>query len=87
MGGCIIASAPISPSAAETCARACLPMVIIDRAARLHSCAVFCNDRAGRRLLGELLIEAGLRRIAFVAGRDDSSTSEDREAGLNTKDQ
>ena len=62
MDGCIITSAPISLSAAEICARAGLPMLMIDRVARLHSCAVFCNNRAGERLLGELLIEAGLRR-------------------------
>lgn len=82
MDGCIIASAPLSSTASGACARRQLPMVMINRVARTHSCAVSCNNHAGGYLVGELLIEADHKAIAFVAGRKDTSTSEDREAGL-----
>ncbi len=82
MDGCIIASAPLSSKAADQFARRRLPMVMVNRVARTHSCAVSCNNRGGGQLIGELLIEAGHKRIAFVAGREDTSTSEDREAGF-----
>ncbi len=82
MDGVLIASAQLSSSAADICARHHVPMVMINRVARVRSCAVLCHNRAGGRLVGDLLVEAGHRRIAFVAGRPDTSTSEEREAGL-----
>lgn len=82
MDGVLIASAQLSSSAAEICTQHRVPMVMINRLARIRSCAVLCHNKAGGRLVGDLLIEAGHRRIAFVAGRPDTSTSEDREAGL-----
>ena len=48
---------------------------------RTLSCAVLRNIYADGRLVGELLIEADHKVIAFVAGRKETSTSEDREAG------
>ncbi len=53
----------------------------MNRIPRVHSCAVSCNNAAGGRLLGELLVAAGHRRIALVAGTPNTSTSGDREAG------
>ena len=82
MDGCIIASASLTSRAAEVCARHRLPMVMINRVARAHSCAVSCNNYRGGIVVGQLLIEAGHMRIAYVSGRQDTSTSEDREAGL-----
>lgn len=82
MEGCIIAAATLDSTAADICYRARLPMVMINRVARVHSCAVSCDNRAGARQLGELLIKAGHRRIAYIAGRADTSTSEDRRIGL-----
>lgn len=82
MDGCIIASAPLSSTAADECAQRRLPMVMVNRVARTHSCAVSCNNRGGGQMIGELLIEAGHKHIAFIAGREDTSTSEDREAGF-----
>lgn len=82
MDGCIIAAARLSSTAAETCANHRLPMVMINRVARIHSCTVSCDNYAGGMAAGERLIEAEHRRIAFIAGREDTSTSEDRESGL-----
>jgi DNA-binding LacI/PurR family transcriptional regulator len=82
MDGCIIAAAPLDSTAAEICEKARLPMVMINRVARVHTSAVSCNNQAGGRLLGELLVRGGHRRIAFVAGRANTSTTEQRERGL-----
>ena len=82
MDGCIIASASLGSKVAEVCAKFRLPMVMINRVARDHSCAVSCNNYRGGIMVGDLLVEAGHARIAFIAGREDTSTSEDRESGL-----
>jgi LacI family transcriptional regulator len=82
MDGCIIASASLTSKAAEVCARHRLPMVMINRVARAHSCAVSCNNYRGGIMVGDLLVEAQHSRIAYISGRQDTSTSEDREAGL-----
>lgn len=82
MDGCIIAAARLSSKAAATCATNQLPMVMINRVARIHSCTVSCDNYAGGVMAGELLIRAKHQRIAFIAGREDTSTSEDRESGL-----
>jgi DNA-binding LacI/PurR family transcriptional regulator len=82
MDGCIIASASLTSRVAEACARHRVPMVMINRVARAHSCAVSCNNYRGGIMVGELLVEAGHMRIAYVSGRQDTSTSEDRESGL-----
>jgi DNA-binding LacI/PurR family transcriptional regulator len=82
MDGCIIAAARLSSRAAEACTVNRLPMVMINRVARVHSCTVSCNNYAGGVMIGELLVDAQHERIAFIAGREDTSTSEDRESGL-----
>lgn len=82
MDGCLIASATLSSRIEEICLQYRVPMVMINRMARVHSCAVSCNNFAGARLLGELLIEAGHRRIALVTGQSNTSVSEDRAEGL-----
>lgn len=82
MDGCIIASASLTSKAADVCDRYSVPMVMINRIAQQRSCAVSCNNADGARLLGELLIEAGHRRIGAVGGHPDTSTSQDRELGF-----
>lgn len=84
MDGCILSSAEFTSRAAEICQRYRLPLVTMNRVPRVHSCAVSCNNEAGGRLLVELLIAAGLRRVALVAGTPNASTSVDREAGAVT---
>lgn len=80
--GCIISSAQLSSLAAETCARRQIPMVMINRVARVHGCAVSCHNEAGGRLLGEIVMAAGYQRVAMIGGRAGTSTSEDRQKGF-----
>ncbi len=82
MDGCLIASATLSSRIEDICLQYRVPMVMINRMARVHSCAVSCNNFAGARLLGELLIEAGHKRIALITGQANTSISEDRAEGI-----
>lgn len=82
MDGCIISSAELTSKAAEVCRTHRLPMVAMNRVPRMNNCAVSCHNEAGGRVLGELLVAAGHRQIAIVAGTPNTSTSGDREAGL-----
>jgi DNA-binding LacI/PurR family transcriptional regulator len=82
MDGCLIASATLSSRIEDICLQYRVPMVMINRVARVHSCAVSCNNFAGARLLGGLLIEAGHKRVALVTGQSNTSISEDRAEGL-----
>ncbi len=82
MDGCIITSAELTSKAAEVCRTHRLPMVAMNRVPRLNNCAVSCDNAAGGRALGELLVAAGHRKIAIVAGAPNTSTSGDREAGI-----
>ncbi len=82
MDGCVIASATLSSRIEDICLQYRVPMVMINRVARVHSCAVSCNNFAGARLLGGLLIEAGHKRVALVTGQANTSISEDRAEGL-----
>lgn len=82
MDGCIISSAELSSLAAEICARQRVPMVMLNRVARVHGCAVSCDNEAGGYALGELLVRAGYRRIAMISGNPGTSTTEDRQTGF-----
>lgn len=81
MDGCIITSAVLTSRAAEACQQYRVPVVMINRVPRVHGCAVSCNNLLGGKLIGELLVAAGHRKIAIVAGMANTSTSLDRETG------
>jgi len=80
--GCIISSAQLASMAAETCARRGIPMVMVNRIARVHGNGVSCNNEEGGRILGELVAAAGYRRVAMITGNPGTSTSEDRRRGF-----
>jgi LacI family transcriptional regulator len=60
-----------------------LPVVLLNRASDDDSVdTVVSDNRAGGSLAAELLVAHGHRRIAFVGGPENTSTSRDREAGF-----
>jgi len=87
--GIVLASALLSPTLARSCAEIGVPVVQFNRVsevgglARHASSSVTSDNRAGGRLVAELLVARGYRRIAFLAGLEDSSTSRERERGFN----
>ena len=83
LGGCIVMqSVRVPDKAVDTLARYNIPLVMIDQPASHPSAsAVTFNHREGARRLGDLLIAARHRKIAFVAGLP-SWRAKERELGL-----
>jgi len=81
--GIVMASATLSSSLARECAKTGTPVVLFNRyVPSLPASSVTSDNIEGGRQVGQLLARAGHRRIAFIAGQEDSSTSRDREAGF-----
>jgi DNA-binding LacI/PurR family transcriptional regulator len=86
--GIVMASTTLSSGLAHDCAEAGIPVVLFNRMAQLGTMGHFSTSSVtsrnsdGGRLVGELLLRTGHRRIAWLAGLDNASTSVDREAGL-----
>lgn len=86
--GIVMASTTLSSALANDCTKAGIPVVLFNRVAqmgalgRYSTSSVTSQNRDGGRLVGELLVRTGHRRIAWLAGPENASTSLDREAGL-----
>ncbi|MBS7778220.1 LacI family DNA-binding transcriptional regulator [Acidovorax sp. CCYZU-2555] len=86
--GIVMASTTLSSALANDCTRAGIPVVLFNRVAqmgamgRYSTSSVTSQNRAGGRMVGELLLRTGHRRIAWLAGEENASTSLEREAGL-----
>jgi DNA-binding LacI/PurR family transcriptional regulator len=81
--GLILASTTLSSALAEQCHAAGIPVLLFNRtsgAAEISS--VTGENRRGGRLIAEFLVAGGHKRLAFLAGIENSSTSRDREAGF-----
>lgn len=80
----VLTSASLSSASAEHWLGDGRAAVLFNRAAigptPLDSVA--CDNVAGGRAAAEALLARGRRRLAFVAGRPDTSTSQDREQGF-----
>ena len=87
--GVVMASAMLSPTLAKQCADSGVPVVLFNRVpdtsayARHTTSSVTSDNRRGGALVAELLLERGHRRIAFLAGLEQSSTNVERERGFN----
>ncbi|MDP3625385.1 MAG: LacI family DNA-binding transcriptional regulator [Hydrogenophaga sp.] len=87
--GVVMASATLSPDLARQCADVGVPVVLFNRVpdisafGRHTTCSVTSDNYRGGQLAAELLLERGHRRIAFLAGLENSSTNLERERGFN----
>jgi DNA-binding LacI/PurR family transcriptional regulator len=86
--GVVMASAMLSPDLARQCADVGVPVVLFNRVpdtsafARHATSSVTSDNHRGGRLVAELLLARGHRRIAFLAGLEKSSTNLERERGF-----
>ncbi|MHB2169323.1 LacI family DNA-binding transcriptional regulator [Alsobacter sp. R-9] len=81
--GIVMASATLSSSLARECANSGIPVVLFNRYVPSSPASSVTSDNLeGARQLAHLLVDGGHKRIAFIAGHEDSSTSRDREAGF-----
>ena len=81
--GIIMASATLSSDLARQCNEIGTPVVHFNRYVPSSPISSVTSDNfEGGRLVAHFLCDGGHRRIAFIAGNEDSSTSRDREAGF-----
>lgn len=86
--GIVMASATLSSVLAQSCAASGVPVVLINRVPQIGESAhtatstVTSANYEGGRMVGELLLARGYRKIAFLAGLENASTSIERERGF-----
>jgi len=86
--GIVMASTTLSPELARHCASAGVPIVLFNRVPDIegltHSStsSVTSDNHRGGRLVADLLLQRGFRRIAYLAGLENSSTNLQRELGF-----
>ncbi len=85
--GMVLGSITLSSALAQRCADASIPVVLFNRVMGPQSaagsvCSVRGDNGRGGAALARHLVQLGHQRIAFIAGREDSSTNRDRERGF-----
>jgi len=82
--GMVMASTAMSSALAMRCEEAGIPVVLFNRTSRTseNTSSVTTDNYQGGFLVGEYLARNGHRRIAFIAGQEDTSTNQDRERGF-----
>ena len=79
----ILASTTLSSALAEQCRAAGIPVLLFNRTSRATSVSSVTGENwRGGRLIAEFLVAGGHRRLGFLAGIENSSTSRDRERGF-----
>ncbi len=84
--GVVITSATLSSEMADRCMNMGTPVALFNRyvpAARAIS--ICCDDVGSARSVADFLYTSGARRMAFIAGVENTSTSRDREFGFTAK--
>ena len=80
--GCLVTSVELPSHVAAVCSANGVPVVMVNRVARMHSSAVTCDNRHGAAELAKLLLAGGHRRIALLSTSSSSSTGQERDAGF-----
>jgi len=84
--GLIVANAMLSSTMVRKCVRIGTPLLLFNRYVRgAEASAVSCDNVAGGQLVADMLIQAGHQRLAYIAGRHNTSTNVDRERGFTDR--
>ncbi|HAT1615261.1 TPA: substrate-binding domain-containing protein [Raoultella ornithinolytica] len=79
----VLVSSSLSSHFAQECQHLGLPVLLLNRKNNSQSVSSVTSDNlAGGAAIADFLLDAGHRQLAFIAGRDTSSTSRDRETGF-----
>jgi DNA-binding LacI/PurR family transcriptional regulator len=84
--GVIITTAVLSSSGAEMCRNSGIPVVLFNRATRtggVHS--VSCDNVEGGRTAADILLQGGARKMVYIGGMENASTSRDRKKGFSDR--
>jgi DNA-binding LacI/PurR family transcriptional regulator len=80
----IFTASPLTSAACELCEDYGIPQYLFNRhRASGDSFAVVCNNMAGGGMVAELLLNNGHRHLAYISGRPDTSTNQERHAGFS----
>ncbi|MEM6710697.1 MAG: LacI family DNA-binding transcriptional regulator [Pseudomonadota bacterium] len=83
--GLILASVSLSSEIAERCHNAGIPVVMVNRLSDAPTASkVTGANELGGRTIAHFLAKADHKRIAYLAGLDETSTNRDRESGFMT---
>ncbi len=84
--GIVLAATTLSSSVAQRCADAAIPVVLFNRVMAAGSSgsvsSVRSDNVAGGRAVARHLAQTGHRRVAYIAGHEESSTNLERERGF-----
>ncbi len=82
--GIVMEAVSLSSCQAREFANIGIPVILFNRCdpSMPSSSSVVSDNHEGGRLIAEYFLNAGHKRIAFIAGDENSSTSRDREAGF-----
>lgn len=82
----ILLAATLTSPAAQSCREAGTPVIFFNRHVSDGGYwAVTCDNMSGGRQIADHLIDRGHRRLAYVAGRPDASTTVDRWEGFQKR--
>lgn len=82
----IITSTTLTSAMADECARHGTPVILFNRyVPGANVSAVCCDNVAGGRLAADLLLDEGHKRLAYIAGKQDTSTNVDRQTGFEDR--
>lgn len=82
----VLVSAALSSHFDEECQQAGVPVVLLNRTTESATVSSVTGDnRQGAAAIADFLLAGQHRRLAFVAGLEDSSTSRDRENGFTDR--
>ena len=84
--GIVLGATTLSSALAQRCADASIPVVLFNRIMASGSAGAVSSVRSdnvgGGRDIARFLVTGGHQRIAYIAGREDSSTNLERERGF-----
>jgi len=81
--GLVLASVSLSSEIANRCHAAGIPVVMVNRVSDAPTASkITGSNELGGRTIAHFLVEGGHRRIAYLAGIEETSTNRDRERGF-----
>jgi DNA-binding LacI/PurR family transcriptional regulator len=82
--GLVMASTAMSSALALSCENAGIPVVLFNRISpdSVNTSSVTTDNYQGGLLVGDYLARTGHKRVAYIAGLEDTSTNQQREQGL-----
>lgn len=82
----IITSARLSSDMAKMSMDSGTPVILFNRSVKDPNMSAICADNiAGGRLVADILLDSGHEELAFIAGIQNTSTSQDRERGFSMR--